>query len=148
MRTCRAALTRACHSSFGMNVLTKSGLNSASRSSIWTSFNSRGKLLDVHPFAWQASRLCVIKRTISQTRAVNDVVWRREGPGKCEKSLSRSRTQKESQYASTITLNTGKRVPLLRSKRFPETGWQTSSRPTETYYYIWTRAWMGRMCFG
>lgn len=28
------------------------------------SANCKGKLLDVHPFAWQASRLWVIRRTI------------------------------------------------------------------------------------
>lgn len=47
-----------------MNPRKKSGLNSASRSSTCTSLNWSGKLFEVQPFAWQASRLCVMSRTI------------------------------------------------------------------------------------
>lgn len=62
--TCFAASTKAPHSIFGMNPLKKSALNSAERNSIWASFIWSGKLLDVHPFAWQARRLWVMRRTI------------------------------------------------------------------------------------
>ena len=64
MRTSLAAPTNAPHSIFGKKPLKKSGLNSASRSSIWTSLNINGKLLDVQFLTWQASRLWVIKRTM------------------------------------------------------------------------------------
>lgn len=64
--TCLAASTNAFHSILGMKPFKNSGLNSASRNSIWTSLNSRGKLLEVQPFTWHASRLWVIRRTIDR----------------------------------------------------------------------------------
>ena len=63
-RTSRAAPTNAGQSILGKKPLRKSGLNSASLSSIRTSLNSNGKLSDVQPLAWHARRLCVIRRTI------------------------------------------------------------------------------------
>ena len=43
----------------------KSGLKSASRRASFTLLNLRGKLFVVQPFAWQARRLCVIRRTMA-----------------------------------------------------------------------------------
>lgn len=63
-RTSLAAFTNAFHSNRGRNPLMKSALNSASRNSIVTSLRVSGKLFVVHPFAWHASRLCVMSRTI------------------------------------------------------------------------------------
>ena len=62
--TCLAASTRAAHSILGRKPRRKSGLNSASCSSIWTSLNAKGKLLEVQFFTWHARRLWVIKRTM------------------------------------------------------------------------------------
>lgn len=65
-RTSFAASTNAFHSTFGRNPLTKSALNSASRTSTVTSCSFRGKLFVLQPLAWHASKLCVISRTIAK----------------------------------------------------------------------------------
>lgn len=71
-RTCFAAFTNAVHSNRDSIFRMKSGLNSASCSSTWTSWNTSGKLFVVHPLTWHASKLWVISRTMVAVNIASD----------------------------------------------------------------------------